>query len=59
MDSKYSNLYETTKHLYEDVIQRGKTFTSDMGEEIQKELEKMKKQRDEWIKSHEKKETEK
>ena len=51
MDSKYSKLYETTKHLYEDVIQKGKTFTSDMGEEIQKELEKMKKQRDEWIKS--------
>lgn len=52
MDSKYSKLYETAKHLYENVIQKGETFSNDMGKEIQKELEKMKRQRDEWLKNN-------
>ena len=52
MDSKYSKLYETTKDIYENVIQKGETFSIDIGKEIQKELEKMKKQRDEWLKSN-------
>lgn len=57
MDNKYWDIYETTKNLYENVIQKGETFSYDMGKEIQKELEKMKKQRDEWLKN--KKEIEK
>ena len=52
MDNKYWNIYEKVKNLYEDVIQKGETFSIDMGKEIQKELEKMKKQRDEWLKSN-------
>ena len=51
MDNKYWDIYETTKNLYEDVIQKGETFSYDMGEIIQKELEKMKKQRDMWLKN--------
>ena len=57
MDNKRCNIYETTKHLYEDVIQKGETFSIDIGKEIQKELEKMKKQRDEWLKSNNNEET--
>jgi len=57
MDKKHWDIYETTKNLYENVIQKGQTFSYDMGEIIQKELEKMKKQRDEWLKN--KKEIEK
>ena len=52
MDNKYWNIYETTKDIYENVIQKGETFSIDIGKEIQKELEKMKKQRDEWLKSN-------
>ena len=52
MDNKKWDIYETVKNLYEDVIQKGETFSIDMGKEIQKELEKMKRQRDEWLKNH-------
>ena len=52
MDNKKWDIYETEKNLYEDVIQKGETFSIDMGKEIQKELEKMKKQRDEWLKNN-------
>ena len=41
MDNKKWDIYETVKNLYEDVIQKGETFSIDMGKEIQKELEKM------------------
>lgn len=57
MDNKYWNIYETTKDIYENVIQKGETFSIDIGKEIQKELEKMKKQRDEWLKSNNNEET--
>ena len=52
MDNKHWNIYETTKDIYENVIQKGETFSNDMGKIIQDELEKMKKQRDEWLKNH-------
>lgn len=57
MDNKYWNIYETTKDIYENVIQKGETFSIDIGKEIQKELEKMKKQRDEWLKNNNNEET--
>ena len=57
MDNKRCNIYETTKDIYENVIQKGETFLIDIGKEIQKELEKMKKQRDEWLKSNNNEET--
>ena len=52
MDNKKWDIYETTKDIYENVIQKGETFSIDIGKEIQKELEKMKKQRDEWLKNN-------
>ena len=52
MYNKHWNIYETTKDIYENVIQKGETFSNDMGKEIQKELEKMKRQRDEWLKNN-------
>lgn len=54
MDNKRWDIYETAKNIYEDVIQKGETFSIDMGKEIQRELEKMKKQRDEWLKNNKK-----
>ena len=40
--------------IYENVLKKGKTFSDDMGDVIQKELEKMQKQKEEWIKNKEK-----
>jgi len=37
--------------IYENTLKKGETFSHDMGEEIKKELEKMYKQREEWLKS--------
>lgn len=54
MDNKHWDIYETAKNLYEDVIQKGETFSIDMGKEIEKELEKMKRQRDEWLNNNQK-----
>ena len=56
MDNKRCNIYETTKDIYENVIQKGETFSTDMGKIIQDELEKMKRQRDEWLKQQKKEE---
>ena len=39
------------ENIYDNTIKKGETFSFDMGKEIQKELEKMKKQRDEWLKN--------
>lgn len=47
-----SKVYDMAKYLYEDVLQKGETFSIDMGREIEKELEKLKKQREEWLKKH-------
>jgi hypothetical protein len=40
--------------IYENVLKKGKTFSDDMGDVIQKELEKMQKQKEGWIKNKEK-----
>lgn len=40
--------------IYENVLKKGKTFSDDMGDVIQKELEKMQKQKEDWIKNKEK-----
>ena len=37
--------------IYENTLKKGETFSHDMGEIIKKELEKMYKQREEWLKS--------
>lgn len=50
-----NNIYDEIKNAYENVMQNGVTFSKEMGEHIQKELEKMKRQHDEWLKNKEKK----
>lgn len=40
--------------IYENILKKGKTFSDDMGDIIQKELEKMQKQKEDWIKNKEK-----
>ena len=57
MDNKRCNIYETIKDIYENVIKKGEIFSINIGKEIKKELEKMKKQRDEWLKSNNNEET--
>jgi len=41
--------------VYENTIRKGQTFSNEMGEEIQKELEKMYKEHEEWLKNQEQK----
>lgn len=41
--------------IYNETIRNGETFSHDMGKIIQDELEKMKRQRDEWLKEQKKK----
>lgn len=41
--------------IYNETIKGGQTFSHDMGKIIQDELEKMKRQRDEWLKQQKKK----
>jgi hypothetical protein len=36
--------------IYENTLKKGQTFSYEMGEEIKKELDKMYKQREEWLK---------
>lgn len=40
--------------LYNNTLRQGQTFSSNMSELIQKEIDKMYKQRDEWLKEHSK-----
>jgi hypothetical protein len=40
--------------IYEKVLKKGQTFSYDMGDVIQKELEKMQKQKEDWLKNKEK-----
>ena len=39
--------------IYENVLKKQVTFSEEMGEKIKKEIEKMYKQRDEWLKNQE------
>lgn len=41
--------------IYENTLKKGQTFSYEMGEHIKMELEKMKHQRDEWLKQQKKK----
>lgn len=42
--------FEYFENIYENVLKKGQTFSNDIGDEIKKELEKMCKQREEWLK---------
>lgn len=39
------------ENIYENTLKSGETFSPEMGEVIQKELEKMKKEQEEWLKN--------
>ena len=39
------------ENIYDNTLKKGETFSFEMGKEIQKELEKMQKQRDMWLKN--------
>ena len=52
-------VWDMFEGFYNDTIQKGETFSHDMGEHIKKELEKMYKQREEWLKNKQEKDGEK
>lgn len=55
MDKSYRwDIFETAKNLYEDTIQKGETFSFDMGQEIQKEIERIIKEKEEFDKNNSK-----
>lgn len=51
-ENKNNYGWDFFEKIYDSTIKKGETFSFDMGKEIQKELEKMKKQRDEWLKNN-------
>lgn len=50
-EKKINYGWDFFEDIYENTIKKGQTFSYEMGEEIQKELEKMCKQREEWLKN--------
>lgn len=54
-EKKINYGWDFFEDIYENTLKKGETFSHDMGEIIQEELEKMKRQRDEWIKQQKKK----
>ena len=42
------------KDIYENTLQKNISFSDEMNEQIKKELEKMYKQREEWLKNNKK-----
>lgn len=54
-EKKINYGWDFFEDIYENTLKKGETFSYDMGEIIQEELEKMKRQRDEWIKQQKKK----
>lgn len=51
-ENKNNYGWDFFENIYDNTIKKGETFSFDIGKEIQKELEKMKKQRDEWLKNN-------
>lgn len=57
MDKKNKDFgWDFFEDIYNETIKGGQTFSHDMGKIIQDELEKMKRQRDEWLKQQKKEE---
>lgn len=54
-EKKINYGWDFFEDIYNETIRKGETFSYDMGEIIQEELEKMKRQRDEWLKQQKKK----
>lgn len=49
-EKKINYGWDFFENIYENVLKKGQTFSYDIGDEIKKELEKMCKQREEWLK---------
>ena len=57
MDKKNKDFgWDFFEDIYNETIKGGQTFSHDLGKIIQDELEKMKRQRDEWLKQQKKEE---
>ena len=50
--------YNFFENIYKNSLQKGETFSKDMGKHIQEELEKMLKQKEEWLKHKKEKQKE-
>lgn len=55
-EKKINYGWDFFEDIYNETIKGGQTFSHDMGKIIQDELEKMKRQRDEWLKQQKKEE---
>ena len=55
-EKKINYGWDFFEDIYDETIKGGQTFSHDMGKIIQDELEKMKRQRDEWLKQQKKEE---
>lgn len=49
-----NKVWDFFENIYENSIKKGETFSFEMGEHIKQELEKMKKQKEEWLKEKKK-----
>ena len=49
-EQKLNYGWDFFEDLYENTLKRGQTFSNEMGDVIQQELEKMYRQREEWLK---------
>ena len=56
MDIKDKYGWDYFQNIYDNNIRKGQTFSYEIGLEIEKEIEKMKKQKEEWLKNKDKKE---
>lgn len=54
-EKKINYGWDFFEDIYENTLKKGQTFSYEMGEHIKTELEKMKNQRDEWLKQQKKK----
>ena len=48
-------VWDFFENIYENTIKKGQTFSHEIGENIKEEIEKMYKQREEWLKNKQKK----
>lgn len=54
-EQKLNYGWDFFEDLYENTLKKGQTFSNEMSDVIQQELEKMYKQREEWLKRNKEK----
>ena len=54
-EQKLNYGWDFFEDLYENTLKKGQTFSNEMGDVIQQELEKMYRQREEWLKRNKEK----